>query len=143
MKNIGRLTDLHVSGVLYPSEVVMPYHHSTEERKERARRRKRGRHREIHKEQRRSLAVAQRRWERKGKESKKKEGEGGEAKEGGGGEKRGEGRKRGERRRGGETDRGGTRTLNLPIRSRTPYPLGHAAANRKSICCAAFLNPDV
>ena len=26
-----------------------------------------------------------------------------------------------------ESDQEGTRTLNLPIRSRTPYPLGHAA----------------
>ena len=72
MKNIGRLTDLHVSGVLYPSEVVMPYHHSTEERKERARRRKRGRHREIHKEQRRSLAVAK----EVGEEGKRRRGRG-------------------------------------------------------------------
>ena len=27
-----------------------------------------------------------------------------------------------------ESDHEGTRTLNLPIRSRTPYPLGHAAS---------------
>ena len=28
-----------------------------------------------------------------------------------------------------ESDHEGTRTLNLPIRSRTPYPLGHAASH--------------
>ena len=31
-----------------------------------------------------------------------------------------------------ESDHEGTRTLNLPIRSRTPYPLGHAASHRKA-----------
>ena len=30
-----------------------------------------------------------------------------------------------------ENDHEGTRTLNLPIRSRTPYPLGHAANHVK------------
>ena len=30
-----------------------------------------------------------------------------------------------------ESDHEGTRTLNLPIRSRTPYPLGHAASHKK------------
>ena len=30
-----------------------------------------------------------------------------------------------------ECDHEGTRTLNLPIRSRTPYPLGHAASQMK------------
>ena len=30
-----------------------------------------------------------------------------------------------------ENDHEGTRTLNLPIRSRTPYPLGHAASHMK------------
>ena len=30
-----------------------------------------------------------------------------------------------------EIDHEGTRTLNLPIRSRTPYPLGHAANHTK------------
>ena len=30
-----------------------------------------------------------------------------------------------------EIDHEGTRTLNLPIRSRTPYPLGHAANHMK------------
>ena len=30
-------------------------------------------------------------------------------------------------------DHDGTRTHNLPIRSRTPYPLGHAAAGRFSL----------
>ena len=30
-----------------------------------------------------------------------------------------------------ESDHEGTRTLNLPIRSRTPYPLGHAASHVK------------
>ena len=31
-----------------------------------------------------------------------------------------------------ESDHEGTRTLNLPIRSRTPYPLGHAANHIKA-----------
>ena len=31
-----------------------------------------------------------------------------------------------------ERDHEGTRTLNLPIRSRTPYPLGHAARHIKA-----------
>ena len=36
-----------------------------------------------------------------------------------------------------ENDHEGTRTLNLPIRSRTPCPLGHAARQmRKEIFCA-------
>ena len=36
-----------------------------------------------------------------------------------------------------ENDREGTRTLNLPIRSRTPCPIGHAARHmRKEIFCA-------
>ena len=30
-----------------------------------------------------------------------------------------------------ESDHEGTRTLSLPIRSRTPYPLGHAASQMK------------
>ena len=32
-----------------------------------------------------------------------------------------------------ESDHEGTRTLNLPIRSRTPYPLGHAANHLKAV----------
>ena len=36
-----------------------------------------------------------------------------------------------------ENDHEGTRTLNLPIRIRTPCPLGHAARHmRKEIFCA-------
>ena len=31
-----------------------------------------------------------------------------------------------------ESDHEGTRTLNLPIRSRMPYPLGHAASHMKA-----------
>ena len=31
-----------------------------------------------------------------------------------------------------ESDHEGTRTLNLPIRSRTPYPLGHAVNHMKA-----------
>ena len=35
-----------------------------------------------------------------------------------------------------KSDHEGTRTLNLPIRSRTPYPLGHAASHMKA--CKQF-----
>ena len=40
-----------------------------------------------------------------------------------------------------ESDHEVTRTLNLPIRSRTPYPLGHSARHTKgvqTIFCFAF-----
>ena len=35
-----------------------------------------------------------------------------------------------------KSDHEGTRTLNFPIRSRTPYPLGHAASHMKT--CKLF-----
>ena len=37
-----------------------------------------------------------------------------------------------------ENDHEGTRTLNLPIRSRTPYPLGHAATPMKAVIIKAL-----
>ena len=122
--------------------------HSPEEKRRRGGVEEKGRRKRGGEEEKRRRRGGEEEEKRRGGEEKRRRGEE-EREEGEEERRRGEEEEKKRRRRGGEEEkrrrRGeeekrrrekeeptaeGLESLNLPIRSRTPYPLGHAAANR-------------